>query len=332
MSPDFRGNLNSDQTLLHLEERLGLGVFVWNIETDELQWSDGMFSLFGLKAGSVQPSLALVLSITHPDDRVSTGWLRHEIREGRLLDRDFRVVLRDGRVRHVSQRAWLTNGDGNNRQVAGVCIDATPLFQARAQSELIQQRFKKLVDAASCVVWTASPDANGLQPVSLASAEGLGPQGNWFDRIHSGDKDAVLKAWSQAVTSGQPFARLHRIERADGIPHWYQSHAAPLRDRDSSIIEWIGLTIDVNDLVAGIQASPRVTGAQIRGGRGILNWSVRDLANAAGLTIGIVRRLEEFDGVPLGYDDALSVILRAMETAGVEFLTPPIGKPAVRPR
>ena len=89
MSPDFRGNLNSDQTLLHLEERLGLGVFVWNIETDELQWSDGMFSLFGLKAGSVQPSLALVLSITHPDDRVSTGWLRHEIREGRLLDRDF---------------------------------------------------------------------------------------------------------------------------------------------------------------------------------------------------------------------------------------------------
>lgn len=332
MSVRFGGKLDSYQTLLLLEERLGLGLFIWDIDADKLQWSDGMFALFGLKPGSVEPTRALALSMTHPDDRISTGWLRHEVREGRLLDRDFRAVLRDGRVRHISQRAWLTEGDCNNKQVAGVCVDVTPLFEARAQSELIQHRFKELVNGASCVVWTAPPDVNGLQAMNLMSAEKLDLQGNWFDRVQADDRTALLTAWSRAVTSRQPFTSLHRIEQTNQSPRWYQSHAAPLRDRDSSIIEWIGVTIDVHDLVAGTQTSPQITGAQIRGGRGILNWSVRDLANATGLTIGIVRRLEEFDGASAGYDDASSVILRAMETAGVEFLTPPNGKPAVRPR
>lgn len=332
MSVRFDGKLDSYETLLRLEERLGLGLFIWNIDTDELQWSDGMFALFGLKPGSVQPSRGLALSMTHPDDRLSTGWIRHEVREGRLLDRDFRVVLHDGRVRHISQHGWLAGGDGNNAQLAGVCIDVTALIEARTQSELIQSRFKELINAASCVVWMAPPDTDGFQANKLMSAERLDLQGDWLDRVVADDKAALLADWSRSAADQKPFKFLHRMMEPDGRPRWYRSYAAPLRDRDTSIIEWIGVTIDVHDLIAGTQESPQITGAQIRAGRGILNWSVRDLANATSLTIGVVRRLEEFDGSSAGYNDALSAILRAMEAAGVEFLMLPNGKPAVRPR
>ncbi len=331
MSVRFGGKLDSYQTLLLLEQRIGLGLFVWNLDTDELQWSDGMFALLGMKPGSVQPTPALTLAMTHPDDRMSPSWLRQEFREGHLLDREFRVVLPDGRVRHVSQRGWLIDVSGNNRQLAGVCVDVTPLSEARARSGLIQQRFKELANAAGWVVWIAQPDPHDLRTNSLVSAERLALEGRWIDRVHADDKQVLLTAWSRAVTSQQPFASLHRIAQADGSWRWYNSHATPLRGHEASVIEWIGASIDVHDLLANQQSSP-ITGAQIRGGRGILNWSVRDLADAAGLTIGIVRRLEEFDGTSRGYDGALSVILRAMETAGVEFLAPPGGKPAVRPR
>lgn len=332
MSVRFGGKLDPYQTLLRLEERLGFGLFMWNVDTEELQWSDGMFPLFGLKPGGPAPTRAQALSMIDPDDRVSAGWLKHEVKEGRLLDRDFRVVLRDGRVRHISQHAWLTESDSNNKQMAGVCVDVTPVFEARARAELIQRRFKELVNATTCAVWIAPPDTKELQAISLMSAERMDLQGNWFDRVPAEEKDAVLAAWSRAVSSQQPFAALHRIAHADGSLRWVQSHAATLRDQDASIIEWIGATIDVHDLVAATQASTRITGAQIRGGRGILNWSVRDLANATGLTIGIVRRLEEYDGASVGYDDDLTVIMKAMGTAGVEFVTLPGGKPAVRPR
>ncbi|MCW5704566.1 MAG: PAS domain-containing protein [Xanthobacteraceae bacterium] len=332
MSVRFGGKLDTYQTLLLLEERLGFGLFTWDIDADELQWSDGLFALFGLKPGIETPTRALALSMTHPDDRLSTGWIRHEVREGRLLDRDFRVILRDGRVRHISQLGWLTGGDDNNTHLAGVCVDVTPLFEARLQSELVQRRFKELVNAASCVVWMAPPDDDGLQANRLMSAEGLDANGDWLDRVFADDKAALLANWSRAAASQKPFKFLHRIMESDGSSRWYRSHAVPLRDRDSSVIEWIGVTIDVHDLIAGTQETLQITGAQIRGGRGILNWSVRDLANATGLTIGVIRRLEEFDGTSTGYNEALSVILRTMEAAGVEFLMLPNGKPAVRPR
>src|ERR1700719_3975178 len=105
MSVRFGGKIDTYETLVFLEERVGLGLFVWDLETDDVQWSDGMFALFGMKPGTVEPSSAVCLSMTHPDDRIASGWLRHEAREGRLLDREFRVVLRDGRVRHLMQRA-----------------------------------------------------------------------------------------------------------------------------------------------------------------------------------------------------------------------------------
>ena len=51
MSVRFGGKLDPYQTLLRLEERLGFGLFMWNVDTEELQWSEGMFPLFGLKPG-----------------------------------------------------------------------------------------------------------------------------------------------------------------------------------------------------------------------------------------------------------------------------------------
>lgn len=332
MSVRFGGKLDTYQTLLALEGRLNFGLFVWNIDTDEMQWSEGMFALLGLKPGSEQPSTALIQAMTHPDDRVSPNWLRHEIREGRLLDRDFRALLRDGRVRHISQRAWLTQGDGNSKQITGVCTDVTSLFEANARWQMVQRRFTTLVNAASCMVWTAPPDADGLHAINLLAAEPLSFRGDWLDHVPVDDKTALLTKWSLAVTAREPFKSLHRLATPQCGLRWHQSHAVPLMDRDFSVVEWIGATIDVHDLVASHQTPRKITGAQIRGGRGILNWSVRDLADATGITAAIARRLEEFDGIPSGYDEALSSVLRTMEGAGIEFLTLPDGKPAVRPR
>ncbi|MDA9410504.1 hypothetical protein XH98_01540 [Bradyrhizobium sp. CCBAU 51745] len=75
-----------------------------------------------------------------------------------------------------------------------------------------------------------------------------------------------------------------------------------------------------------------MTGAQIRAARGIVRWSVKDLAHAAGISRATIRRLEEADGAPPHNDPALAGIEAAFASAGVEFLFPEAGKPGVRPR
>ena len=71
-------------------------------------------------------------------------------------------------------------------------------------------------------------------------------------------------------------------------------------------------------------------GAQIRAARGILRWSVRNLADQAKISAATVRRLEESDGA--SKDDAIKPISHALGAAGVTFFAAVTGKPGVSPR
>ena len=59
--------------------------------------------------------------------------------------------------------------------------------------------------------------------------------------------------------------------------------------------------------------------AQIRGARGMLDWSMVDLAMAASLSVATVKRVEQEAAQPASHE-AHRAIRQALEDAGVEFL------------
>jgi len=74
-----------------------------------------------------------------------------------------------------------------------------------------------------------------------------------------------------------------------------------------------------------------LTGAQIRGARGMLNWSAQDLAARSGVSVPTIRRLEKESGPTANaYERTLLDLKRAFEEAGVEFIGAPDDKPGVR--
>ncbi len=60
----------------------------------------------------------------------------------------------------------------------------------------------------------------------------------------------------------------------------------------------------------------QVSSAQIRAARGLLNWTVRDLAAKAGVHRNTITRMEA-DQVTHG--PTIAAIVRALEEGGVEF-------------
>ncbi len=72
-----------------------------------------------------------------------------------------------------------------------------------------------------------------------------------------------------------------------------------------------------------------VTSAQIRAARGLLNWTVRDLAERAGVHRNTVTRLE---GEAPATGHAAAAIRAALEAAGVAFIPENGGGPGVRLR
>ena len=60
-----------------------------------------------------------------------------------------------------------------------------------------------------------------------------------------------------------------------------------------------------------------ITPAQIRGARGMLSWSLMDLARAAGVSVSTVKRID--DARTVVSPAAVSMVQAALEAAGLEF-------------
>lgn len=71
----------------------------------------------------------------------------------------------------------------------------------------------------------------------------------------------------------------------------------------------------------------KVSSAHIRAARGLLNWTVRDLAERAGVHRNTVTRME---ANKVTHGPTIAVIVHALEAEGIEFLND--GQPGVRLR
>lgn len=66
--------------------------------------------------------------------------------------------------------------------------------------------------------------------------------------------------------------------------------------------------------------------------RGCLRWSVKELADASGVSSATIRRMEESEGMPKSLADNLAKLKRAFEAEGLEFIPQNGGGPGVRLR
>jgi DNA-binding Xre family transcriptional regulator len=73
-----------------------------------------------------------------------------------------------------------------------------------------------------------------------------------------------------------------------------------------------------------------LTVSQIRAARAMLRWTAQDLADAAGVGITTIRRLDVMDGVPIVNIKTLLALKAALESGGVEFVGTPDDRPGVR--
>ncbi|MGB5083524.1 MAG: helix-turn-helix transcriptional regulator [Methylocystis silviterrae] len=63
----------------------------------------------------------------------------------------------------------------------------------------------------------------------------------------------------------------------------------------------------------------RISIRQVKAARELLGWKQTDLAEASGLSIVTIRRLEAQAGELGGREDTVAAIRAALESAGVEF-------------
>ena len=73
-----------------------------------------------------------------------------------------------------------------------------------------------------------------------------------------------------------------------------------------------------------------ITAEQIRGARGMLQWSATQLAKASGVSVPTIQRMEAGTGIPKSIATNLDAVRRALEKAGIEFIEENGGGKGVR--
>ncbi len=109
-----------------------------------------------------------------------------------------------------------------------------------------------IIETIPSMLWSASPTGEPTH-ISKRLLEYFGApfeefvNRGWESFIHPDDREETAKAFSRAIETGESFSAIHRLRRADGEYRWHHAMGEPLRDPHGKIIQWYGLSIDIDE-------------------------------------------------------------------------------------
>jgi PAS domain S-box-containing protein len=229
------------------------GSFGWNPDTGEIVWSDETYRIFEYDYAS-KPTLEMLVQRLHPQDRARVQQvIDRASHTGTDFEHEYRLLLADGRVKHVHAIARALQDASGNREFIGALTDVTGRKTAEEKIRSNERELRTLVEAIPAFVGTAQPDGS----VDFISQSWLDYSGQtreealefgWVGRVHPDDFDRALANWQAALASGTSLDQEGRLRNADGVYRWFLSRDIPLRDENGDVIKWYGIVFDINAL------------------------------------------------------------------------------------
>src|SRR5438309_8957556 len=228
------------------------GSFGWRPASGEIVWSDETYCIFEYDR-ALKPTMDLVVQRVHPEDRVDFQEVIDRASGGAThFERGYRLLLPDGRVKHVHALAHALHDASGNREFVGTAMDVTERKRAEEAVLRSEKELRNVIETIPISVWTALPDGtvdfvsrhwrehSGL---SEENASGAG----WQTAVHPDDVDRHMDKWRMSLATGAPFENEARRRAADGEYRWFLARAVPLRDEQGNILKWYGITMEIED-------------------------------------------------------------------------------------
>ena len=228
------------------------GSFGWKPDTGEIVWSDETYRIFEYDR-SVKPTIDSLVKRVHPEDRTAVKEVIDRAFAGAPeFEHAYRLLLPDGRVKHVHAIAHVLQDASGNREFVGAATDITERKRAEQDLRASERKYRHLVDTTPAFIHTALPDGS-LDFLSRGWLEYGGlPQTDFLDwrwtaAMHPEDVEGFVGKWRAALASGEPFVAESRVRRADGEYRWFLQRNVPLRDETGKIVKWYGTGIDIEE-------------------------------------------------------------------------------------
>jgi len=230
------------------------GSFGWKPDSGEIIWSAETYRIFEYDR-AVTPTIDLVAQRVHPEDRADFQSATERASEGDPdLEHAYRLLLPDGRVKHVHALAHATQDASGKREFVGAVTDVTDHKRAEESlraSEAYLAEAQRLSHTGSWA-WSLDTDVRHwseecYRVLGFDPRDGSPRIEELIQRIHPDDQPAFRESAKRAKHKELDEEVDYRIVHPDGAVRYIHSIGHPVFSPSGDLIEFTGTVIDITE-------------------------------------------------------------------------------------
>ena len=227
------------------------GSFGWSLLTGEIYWSKETYNIFEHER-AVKPTLELIFQRIHPDDKdLVQQTIGHATNEERDFDFEHRLLMPDGRVKHIHVLARALRTCASNFEFVGAVTDVTATRQAEEKTRQSERALRQVLDLSPQHIAEFGPDLSRLYTNQAAlNYFGL-TLDEWesaeYRLVHPQDVERVRSEVSSRFLCDSPWEMEMRLLRRDGQYRWFLFRFNPMLDDEGRITRWYAAATDIDD-------------------------------------------------------------------------------------
>ncbi|HHP7231520.1 MAG TPA: PAS domain S-box protein [Xenococcaceae cyanobacterium] len=148
--------LQASQALLAKAEKIAkIGSWEYNLETQQLSWSEELFAILGFSPQHfIPPSCPAIIERIHPEDRLLvTNTLRQGHTHGIPWQFNYRWVLPHGTIKYLETRGEPTiDSQGKLLKVWGTIVDISQRIQAEKSLQRSEEQLQLITDSLPVLI------------------------------------------------------------------------------------------------------------------------------------------------------------------------------------
>ncbi|MBN2369467.1 MAG: PAS domain S-box protein, partial [Vicinamibacteria bacterium] len=241
----------SEADLARAQSLAHVGSWEWWVKDERLKWSDEIFAIFDFNRDDI-PTFEVIVSRVHPEDRErNQAFIDRMLANSDCDDLEFRVVIPDGTVKYIYQRAEIRRAaDGSAEVIFGTMQDITDRKEIEEALRKSEAKYRELVENINDIIFTIN-EAGRITYISpvVERTFGYSPseiEGLHYEQLVHADDIFTLVAAMRDVFDGRLYSGEFRFKDKSGACRWVRASIKPLAE-DDRVVGLIGSMTDINE-------------------------------------------------------------------------------------
>jgi PAS domain S-box-containing protein len=247
--------LVSDERLRIAVEAAGLGIWDWNLQTNEVYWNKQHFSLFGMSPRANPLSPEVFYHHIHPEDAT---WVKERLEQAvaheDIFEAEFRVVAEDMAVKWIRGYGRVVERENAQaKRVSGIILDITERKETERALRESEERLKLIIESLTdYAIMTLTPEgrinawSKGAEDIfGYREAEILGERFSIIFTPEDREAGAPDSEMRKALSTGRAVdERYHLCKNGE---RFYASGVLTLLQNDGEVEGFVKIVRDLSE-------------------------------------------------------------------------------------